>query len=331
MPLQYKAVLIGCGFVAGGYDQKEVPGVIRTHALAYQSSPEVELVAVADADSEKAGVFSLRWGVSQVYDDVQEMLAEVQPDIVSICSPDETHEYYLDLCLRCPSVKGVWCEKPLSLSPQGCDELVEAFRQAGKSLLVNFQRNFTPAFIQLKDELQSGQYGAIQKVVVYYTKGIIHNGSHAMDLLVDWFGLPDHIQVLSAHVDYKKTDPTVDAVLMFDEKPVYFMGLNENHYSLFEVHLYTEKSILSLTESGQILRYKKVRQQSSESGHKGLELAVEQGMQLDTAMLDALNSLIDAIENTDRLIDGKRALVGLKVTHQLAEQGMKKLYQEDSV
>lgn len=328
MSPQFTAVIIGCGFVAGGYDQEPSPGFIQTHALAYQTSPDIVLIAVADADGKKAKAFARRWNVPNVYDDVRAMLATVKPDIVSICSPDETHEYYLRLCLAVPSIRGVWCEKPLSLSPQGCEALVEEFQQAGKSLLVNFQRNFTAAYRQLKLELVSGSYGVIQKVVVNYTKGIIHNGSHAMDLLIDWFGMPDDMQVFSAHIDYKITDPTVDALLIFDSMPVYFMGLNENHYSIFELHLYTETSMLSLNESGQILCIRRVKDKSTISGHKELERLPDKNMGLDMAMLDALNSLVEAINDHARLIDGERALMGLKITHQLAEQGMKRIKSE---
>ncbi|NWF37928.1 Gfo/Idh/MocA family oxidoreductase [Mariprofundus sp. NF] len=325
MSYQLSAVVIGCGFVAGGYDQEPIPGVIQTHAMAYQTSSDVTLMAVADADSKKAESFAKRWDVAEVYDDVQEMLTVVQPDLVSICSPDETHEDYLRLCLATPSVMGVWCEKPLSLLPKGCEALVEAFQKAGKVLLVNFQRNFTPAYKALKSDLVSGAYGEIQKVVVHYTKGIIHNGSHAMDLLIDWFGVPDDLRVLSAKVDYKVTDPTVDALLMFDAMPVYFLGFNENDYSIFELHVYTETSILSLTESGQILRIRKVKDKSTASGHKELERLSDQNMGLDMAMLDALNSLVDAVKDRGSLVDGKRALAGLKITHQLAEMGMKRI------
>ncbi|PCH54296.1 MAG: hypothetical protein COC22_00385, partial [Flavobacteriaceae bacterium] len=197
-----------------------------------------------------------------------------------------------------------------------------------KSLLVNFQRNFTAAYRQLKSELVSGDYGVMQKVVVHYSKGIIHNGSHAMDLLLEWFGPPDGMHVLSAQIDYKETDPTVDALLMFNEVPVYFMGFNENCFSLFEIHLYTETAILSLTESGQTLRTKTVQEKSTVSNHKKLGPVAETNMGLDMAMLDALNSLVDGIKDRASLFDGKRALAGLKVTHQLAKLGMKRIARE---
>ena len=317
--------MIGCGFIAGGYDNEPVPGLVQTHALAFQQSPDVTLVAVADMDAEKAKAFASRWDVPAVYDDVPTMLQAVKPELVSICSPDDTHEHYLRLCLAMPSVKGVWCEKPLSTSPDGCDFLVEQFRQAGKSLLVNFQRNFTEGYIHLKQELDAGRYGAIQKVIVNYTKGVIHNGSHAMDLLVDWFGTPDKMQVFSAQVDYTETDPTVDALLMFDGVPVYMMGFNEGCFSIFEIHLYTETAILSLIDSGQILRLRKVREQSSASGHKELEPEVEIDMGLGMAMLDALNKMVEAIKGESYMISGDRALAGLRITHQLAGLGMKRM------
>jgi len=322
------SAIIGCGFVAGGYDETPAPGVIQTHALAYRMCPETTLVAVADSDLDRARRFAGHWDVEHAYDDAQAMLAAHQPDIVSICSPDDTHEDYLRLCLAMPSVRGVWCEKPLSLSPDGCEELVEQFRQAGKSLLVNFQRNFTTAYRQLKGELTSGKYGVIQKVVVHYTKGVIHNGSHAMDLLVGWFGLPDSMHVLSTQVDYKRTDPTVDALLVFDGVSVYLLGFNEKNYSLFEIHLYTETSTLSLTEGGRKLRVKRVQKQSTASGHRELETSFDKDMGLNMAMLDALNSLVASIKGRCGLVDGKRALAGLRIMHQLAKQGMKRIGSE---
>jgi len=296
------------------------PG-IRTHAKAYALDERTELVAACDTDHERLQVFSRAWGVEQCYTDAREMLQHVSPDIVSICAPDGSHYDLLEMCLDFPSVRGVWCEKPLAKSPEGCAALLERYRESGVVLLVNYMRSFCTDYLKLEEQLLGGEFGKIRKVSVYYTKGIMHNGSHAIDLLFAWLGEPNSMCVTRAFVDHDPEDPTVDACLMFDDVPAYFIGLDESRFSFFTITVFTDKALISLEEFGRRLVVRRVDANPQASGHRVLGPPDERDTRLAFAMGDALSSLVHAMQGHEPEINGPRALKVLELTANLVNMG----------
>ncbi len=187
----YRAVVIGCGRIGSGWSQTaRTPGV-HSHAEAYASHPRTELVAVADADPARAAEAGKRWGVAAGHDPV-ELCRSVAADLVSICSPDETHADLALALLRQAPPKALLIEKPLATTAAAAAAIVEAADRAGTLVAVNYSRRFSPAFQAIRDELAAGIHGRVELVRILYGKGLRHNGSHAIDLLRFWLGEPVH-------------------------------------------------------------------------------------------------------------------------------------------
>ena len=321
--LVLRSAIIGCGQIAGGYDEQAGSDeAIRTHAKAYQLQPATELVAVADLDSRRAHEFSARWGDPAVFTDAAQMLATVGPDMVSICTPDNTHADLLELCLSYPSIKAVWCEKPLTTEVDRAEAIVSAYEQRGLVLAVNYQRRWDAEMQRIKRALQRGELGNIQKVVVYYTKGICHNGSHAVDLLLDWFGPPGEMQVLGSHLDFVADDPTVDARLLLGDVPVYLIGADAREYSIFEMHILGTLGRVNVKSAGRETEWFQRRPDPDLEGYQELS---SRGIVYETetsrAMAHALQEIIQAIFTGQPVrSNGESALATLRVCQQLAAQ-----------
>ncbi len=320
-----RAAIIGCGCVAGGYDHASSERGIRTHSKAYALNEYTELVAACDVDRERLQDFIRAWEVEEGYTDAREMLQYVSPDIVSICAPDDSHYDLLEMCLDFPSVRGVWCEKPLAKDTKGCAELITRYRESGVRLLVNYMRSFCADYLKLKEQLLAGEFGKIQKVSVYYTKGIMHNGSHAVDLLLDWLGKPKLINVTHAFVDYDPEDPTVDAYVLFDDVPVNFIGLNESCFSIFTIEIFTNDARVSLEEFGRRLIIRRIDSGPQSSGHRILDYPHESDTKLAFAMADSLSCLVNTMGGHNSEINESKALNVLDLTASLAEMGRKLL------
>lgn len=316
----WRAAIIGCGQIAGGYDLNTPEGVIQTHAKAYQLHPRVELVAIADPDGGRADQFARFWGVPEVYREAKSMLEGQCPEIVSICTPDETHEIILAQCLDQSSVKAVWCEKPLALDPVKAEELVREFQSRGVLLAVNYLRRWDPRINEIGEAIRSGRLGQIQKVIGCYTKGICHNGSHLVDLIQSWFGHPDSEQVVGFQNDFSPDDPTVDAVLSFGDTTVYLIGLDDRDYSLFEVDVIGTLGRVKMERFGFGVSWSEVVTDPDFAGHHCLE-AVPNLVQteLQAAMGLALDEIIRALESGGQVrSNGVTALVALQTCHRLA-------------
>lgn len=151
----FNAAIIGLGRIGAEFPDN--------HVKAYQDAPECELVAVCDTDISKAGLVQF----VPFYASHMLMLAEQDIDIVSICTPPETHR---DLVRRVvPFVKGIYCEKPIATTLEDADDMIRVCKDFGVVLQVNHQRRFVnPKF--------------------RFSRGMLNTGTHAFDLMRQLFG-----------------------------------------------------------------------------------------------------------------------------------------------
>jgi predicted dehydrogenase len=159
---------------------------VYTHAGAYAACPDTRLVAVCDADAARAARCAARWHVPDSFTDVGRMLDTARPELVSICTPDETHAGMLLQVLAADGVRGILMEKPLALSGQDAARLVRLAERRGVTLAVNYSRRYAPGHQRLAALVQAGRIGRLQAVTGCYGKGTLHNGTHWFDLL-RWF------------------------------------------------------------------------------------------------------------------------------------------------
>jgi predicted dehydrogenase len=248
------------------------------------------------------------------------MLDAASPDIVSICTPDDTHSDMLELCLNYSSVKAVWCEKPLAIEFKRAKGIVSEYKRRGVILAVNYSRRWDPQMQRIKKAIGKDELGKIQKAIVYYSKGICHNGSHAIDLLLDWFGLPTKMQVFRSKFDFVDNDPTVDAFLLMGEVPVYFIGVDGREYSIFEMHVLGTSGRVDVKNFGREIEWFIRHADYNFKCHRQL---ASKGVLYKTdcsfTMAYALKDIVDAISSGGRVLsDGESALITLKVVHELS-------------
>lgn len=93
--------------------------IAPSHAKAYAATGKTDLVGVADIVFDKAVAFAETFG-STPYDSVEALLAEQQPDLVSVATPPGTHAEIAIAVLA--AGHSVLLEKPpvLSLAELDC-------------------------------------------------------------------------------------------------------------------------------------------------------------------------------------------------------------------
>ena len=82
------------------------------HADAYEALDGVDLVACADIVPENAGAFARSYGLNDdhIFEQYDEMVAAVEPDVVSVTVPPAIHEDITVDCVRSGVVSAVHCE-----------------------------------------------------------------------------------------------------------------------------------------------------------------------------------------------------------------------------
>src|SRR4051794_12776946 len=112
----------------------------RQHARVFSARPDVELVAIVGRTPDRTQQRAADFGVPG-YTDVQEMLREQQPDLVSVCLPNEGHfEPTLDI-IRAGFPLLV--EKPLVFDLAQADTLLREAEQRGLFFAINFNHRYT--------------------------------------------------------------------------------------------------------------------------------------------------------------------------------------------
>lgn len=169
-----RAAIIGLSWIGADPPQAASDPVLGTatpgtHASAMATIPEIEVVAGCDIFPAARDQFVQRWspvwpGV-RVYEDFHELFAKEQVDLVSIVTPDNLHGAVLDGALEA-GVKGVFCDKPLSISLEEADRMVTAVRSAGIPMSVNYGRRWYPEYVEARRLVRAGEIGRLVQVIL---------------------------------------------------------------------------------------------------------------------------------------------------------------------
>ncbi|MCD6289368.1 MAG: Gfo/Idh/MocA family oxidoreductase, partial [Anaerolineae bacterium] len=118
------------------------------------------VVAGADINPDHLEAFRIEHGGNPfITTDYRELLARPDVDAVAVTSPDYMHEEHAVAALE--AGKHVFCEKPLAITTEGCDHILEAWRRSGKQLMVGFNMRYMNMFRTMKEIVDSGVIGEI--------------------------------------------------------------------------------------------------------------------------------------------------------------------------
>ncbi|MCB9913950.1 MAG: Gfo/Idh/MocA family oxidoreductase [Planctomycetes bacterium] len=166
---------IGIGIVGLGF-------MGRTHLAAYRAAGkrghDNHLVAVCDADPERragragaagnleAGGDAERMfdpAIVRAYPSPAELFADEDVELVSICTPTDTH---VELALAALEAgKHVLVEKPVAVSASEVTRLASAARQAKTLCMPAHCMRFWPGWDWLEQKVRSGEFGAVRSAV----------------------------------------------------------------------------------------------------------------------------------------------------------------------
>lgn len=147
------------------------------HAASFQLMPEeAEVVAVASPTPGNAGKLAERYGIPRVFDDYRKMLAEPDIEMVTITAPNRLHAQMTSDIAN--AGKHVICEKPLCMTIEEADEMIDTCRRKGVLLLYAEELFFTPKYVKAKEMADNGAFGRVHLV----KQSEKHFGPHG-----DWF------------------------------------------------------------------------------------------------------------------------------------------------
>ncbi len=147
------------------------------HAESFRILPdEAEVVAVASPTPGNAERLARKYQIPQVFRDYRQMLARPKIELVTIAAPNALHAAMTIDAAK--AGKHVVCEKPLCMTLEEADLMIETCRRQGVLLMYAEELFFTPKYVRAKQLADEGAFGKVYLV----KQSEKHFGPHA-----DWF------------------------------------------------------------------------------------------------------------------------------------------------
>lgn len=128
----------------------------EAYAPALLSLPEANLVGIYDDNAARGRAWAERLGVG--FFPTREALLE-QVDAVVVTTENAGH-HEATLAAAAAGVH-VLCEKPLATTREDGQEMIAACHEAGVQLMISFPCRYSPAFLEAKRQVDSGELGHI--------------------------------------------------------------------------------------------------------------------------------------------------------------------------
>lgn len=212
MSKRVKIGIIGAGWIS------------HVHMLHYKEMPDVDVVAIADLEPEKAMALAEMFDIknTRIYSSDKELLEnEKDLDGVSICTYNSQHASCAVNALN--AGVNVMLEKPFTVTLDEALDVMKAERASGKILTIGFQPRMSPNMQMIKKIVESGELGK-----VYYMQsggGRRHGiptpfgtsfieketggigavgdiGSYSLDMLLNAVGYPKPLTVTGYKSDF---------------------------------------------------------------------------------------------------------------------------------
>ena len=121
-----------------------------------------QLVALCDNDGPKARSLADRFGVPDVFTDIEDLLEFDELDAVIITTPNHLHEPHVLSAIQ--AGVDVLCERPLALTARGVERLLSAAQRAERKVLTALNHRFRSDVQALDRFLRGGELGRLTGV-----------------------------------------------------------------------------------------------------------------------------------------------------------------------
>lgn len=201
-----RAAVVGCGTVSAN------------HIAAIVESDKACPIALCDTNRSKAEARAMQYGLNaKIYESYDEMLDTEKLDVVHIATP-----HYLHIPMAVKALKkniNVFLEKPMAISCEEIEALLNAEKASKAKLTVCFQNRFNSTTVLAK-HIADEDGGALecyaslfwQRNEKYYTESgwrgkyategggvMINQAIHTIDLLCFFLGIPEKVSATTAN------------------------------------------------------------------------------------------------------------------------------------
>lgn len=308
--MTFGALIVGLGQIGMGYDLGLDPSKhVYSLARAFQMHPAFHLAGGVDPEPGRRILFEANYGTS-AFTDLDAAIASCEPEVVVVATPTHLHDQTVRRVLELVSPRAILCEKPLAYELAEARAIVKRCSDAGVALYVNYMRRADPGVIEVRRRIDAGQICFPLKGVCWYSKGLIHNGSHFVNLLRYWLGELTSTTILDAGRPWGSMDREPDVRLVFERGAIVLLAAREEDFSHHTIELVSSNGRLKYERGGRLIEWQGVEPAVAATGHRMLTPSAEiiaSGM--ERYQWHVANQLAAALKGeTAQLCDGAEGL-----------------------
>ena len=126
-----------------------------------------DVVAIASRDGEQARLVARELGIPRAHPSYEALLADPEVDAVYIPLPNHLHAHWVLAAAR--AGKHVLCEKPLALTADVAQEMVDRCEASGVVLMEAFMYRLHPSWVAVREIVRSGRIGRLTTVQSWFS------------------------------------------------------------------------------------------------------------------------------------------------------------------
>jgi len=143
-------------------NRKVIPGA--------QAAENVDLLAVASRDQDRADAYAREWDIPRAYGSYEALLADPEIEAVYISLPNTLHVEWSIKALE--AGKHVLCEKPFTRHPAEAEAAFDAAERNGRLLSEAFMYRHNPQTAKLRELVREGAIGELRLIRSSFSYGL---------------------------------------------------------------------------------------------------------------------------------------------------------------
>ena len=184
----HAATIIGLGGIGMTNDSDDVDHfAVLSHAKALYQSEGFVLEAGIDPQPELRTEFSRRYRTS-AFSSLRELPESLGCDVVVIAAPTSSHLSLVQELMLRTAPRAILLEKPMGGNKAEAEAIAELCSTNGTQVYINYHRAVLPSTSVIRGLLSSGAVEAPYAGNALISGDRLTNGSHMVDLLLDWLG-----------------------------------------------------------------------------------------------------------------------------------------------
>ena len=219
-------------------------GMGSWHAARMAKNPELDFIGAYDILPERTKELP---GHGQAFSSLEELLADPRIELVTIATPNDVHR---PLAIKAMEAgKNVISEKPVTLSSEDLEAMLDASKRTGKIFTVHQNRRWDPDYLTMKKILDTNQLGPVFRIEsrVHGSRGIPgdwrNQKEHGGGMVYDWgihlidqmlmMTLPRKVVSVYAQLDFVTNENCDDGfrlVAKFDDGLIFHVEVGTSNF-----------------------------------------------------------------------------------------------------